>query len=150
MQNPQDGTSRSEAPLGRPSRRAAALRYTGAVVVVSASALAVLVLWRPAPAGAVPGKIDFAEAVAVTDIASAAVELPLYGYSEVTLGQQEGNLNERLEAAPDRFDNAAEFQQQPQGQQQMQPPPGMPPQQQQQLRPPPGQTPGQQGYPPAQ
>jgi hypothetical protein len=72
----------------------------------------------------------------------------------VTLGQQEdGDINKRLQDASNRFDNAAEYQAQPQQQQpQMQPPPAIPPQGQppQQQQPKPGQTPGQQGYPPAQ
>ena len=61
----------------------------------------------------------------------------------VTLGQQEETgMNDSLISANDRFDNAAEFQAQPE-QQQMQPPPEMPPQ---------GQPPQQQrpGQPPQQ
>lgn len=74
---------------GKGRRAAPVFRYAAALVLISVSVLAVLVMWRPAPRGAVPGRFDFAQAVAVTDLASAAVELPLYGYSEVTLGRQE-------------------------------------------------------------
>jgi hypothetical protein len=100
-------------------------------------------------------KLEFAEdsGIKLDDMTIAKPDDDLV-IETVTLGQDEGDLNERLQAAPDRFDNAAEFQQQPPQQQQqppMQPPPGMPPQQgpPPQQRPP-GQTPGQQGYPPAQ
>ena len=82
-----------EKPQGRAAGKgrplATTLRYVAALVLPLASVAAVLVLWRPSPRGAVPVQLDFAEAVAVTDLASAIVELLLYGYSEVTLDRQE-------------------------------------------------------------
>jgi hypothetical protein len=98
-------------------------------------------------------KLEFAEdsAIKLDDMTIAKQEDDLV-IETVTLGQDEGGLNERLQSAPDRFDNAAEFQQQPPAQQQppMQPPPAVPPQGPPPQQRPPGQTPGQQGYPPAQ
>jgi len=84
----QQNRGRSRPPLRR-HRVRAVLSYVAAGAPAGVSVLAVLVLWRPAPPGAVPGRFDFAEALAVSDLASAAVELPLYGRTSLSVSQQE-------------------------------------------------------------
>ena len=84
----QQSRGRNRPPLTQ-RRVRAVLSYGAAGALAAVSVLAVLVLWRPAPSGAVPGRFDFAQAVAVTELASAAVELPLYGRTSLSVSEQE-------------------------------------------------------------
>ncbi len=76
-------------PATARKRVIAYLLNAAAFLLIAASALGVMLLWRPAPPGSVPSRLDLADAIHSAGLAGAAIELTFFGQAAFTIGQQE-------------------------------------------------------------